>query len=175
MPLKARLFLILIVCAHAVDGLALSNDRDQATHIRADYAEFDHQSGLASYRGNVEVRQGILQLTGDTLLIQRVDGEIQTLTITGNPARYQQLPDQQTHPINAQAKQIAIYPPKDLVVMQNDARIEQQGRIVTGNRLEYHRQDDIVKGMSNTLNQPAGSPIKQNRIHITILPTPDSD
>ena len=116
---------------------ALPDDRNQPIRITADSAIRDERQGETRYTGSVELTQGSLQINADTLTLRQGDGETQIITATGSPASLRQIPEADSPPIEATAGKIEYNQNADTVTLTQDARIEQDGAIVTGAVIDY--------------------------------------
>ena len=131
----------------------LSTDKDQPIEVEADEAELDDLNDVSVYRGNVIVRQGSIHMTGDVMTVYSKGGdELDHLIIEGNPATYQQLPDNSTVHDQAKAMRMEYYELKNLVVLIRDAWVKQESSTLVGERIEYNTELSRVKAWS----QPGG-------------------
>jgi lipopolysaccharide export system protein LptA len=137
--------------------------------IEADSVEIDDKKGLTVYRGNVDVRQGTLRVKGSTLVIEKVNGEVKIVTVIGKPAAYRQRPDNKKQDVTAKARKLQLYPKRNLVRLERDARIVQEGNVYTGNIIEYDNKKDIIKMKGNIGATDTGKKAK-GRIRMTIQP-----
>lgn len=161
--------LLAAVLLAPLQSFALSSDKDQPMQIEADSVEIDDKSGLTVYRGNVEIRQGTLHVKGVTLVIERVDGEVKMVTVVGKPASYRQRPDNKPEDVIASAYKLQVYPERDLIRMERNARITQEGNVFTGNIIEYDNKNDIIKAKGSIATGDTGK-AEQGRIRMTIQP-----
>lgn len=148
---------------------ALSSDKNKPMTIEADSVEIDDKKGLTVYRGNVDVRQGTLHVTGGTLVIEKVNGEVKVVTVVGKPATYRQRPDDKPKDVTAKARKLQLYPKRNLVRLERNARVVQEGNIYTGNIIEYDNKNDIIKMKGNIGATDTGKKSK-GRIRMTIQP-----
>ena len=116
---------------------ALPEDRNQPIRITADSAIRDERLGETRYMGSVELTQGSLRITADTLTLRNGDSETQIITATGSPASLRQTPEADSPPVEATAGRIEYDQGADTVTLTQDARIEQDGAIVTGAVIDY--------------------------------------
>ena len=149
--------------------LALSTDKDKPMTIEANSVEIDDKKGITVYRGNIDVRQGTMHVTGNTLVIERVDGKVKTVTVVGKPARYTQRPDNKKDDVVATARKLQVYPKRDLVRLERKARITQEGDTFTGNIIEYDNKNDIIKAKGAISKTDTGA-ATGGRIRMTIQP-----
>ena len=141
---------------------ALSADRNEPIDIEADSATLNETSGLSTYRGNVHLRQGTLQLHGDNMTVQMRDDRIEKIVLTGNPATYVQRPDAADEDQHAEAGRIEYYAREDRMILLENARIWQSGK-------DRFSSDRIVFNLAdNTVNAGGGS--SSDRVRITLQP-----
>ena len=155
--------LLLIALLPAGQGLALPGDRDQPIHITADQALRDEKKGLTVYSGNVRMNQGSLSIDADKLTIFHRADEVGQIIAEGDPARMQEQPEPDKGMIYARARVITYYRDEDRVHLQQDAHIERDGAIVTGNSIDYLIAEQLVRADSD--HDQSGS-----RVQVVIPP-----
>lgn len=141
----------LISLSLALPGVAtaLPEDREQPIHIEADEALRDEKHGFTRYRGNVKMDQGTLHIEADQITIYHVGEEADRIFATGNPARLQQQPDPEKGPVKARANSIEYIKSEERVLLRENAHIEQDGSIVTGDSIDYYIDEQLVKAASD--------------------------
>lgn len=155
-----------LVCLSMSGVVALPEDRNQPIRITADSAVRDEQLGETRYLGSVELTQGSLRIIADTLILQHQGTETQLITATGSPASLRQTPEPQSAPVQATARKIEFNQSEDKVTLTDDARIEQDGAIVTGAVIDYVLTEQRVTA--------TGAPSEQNsgqRVEMVIPPS----
>lgn len=162
--MNLRLLLLLLWLAPLGAAYALSTDKTQPIDVSADSVELDDKAGRAVYRGRVRVTQGTMRITGDTLVLERKDGAIHMVTVTGNPATYRQRPDGEADDVTAEAGVLQILPLAGVVRLEKNAQVRQRGRAFSGQRIEYDNQNDIVRADGADAATPGG------RVRIVIPP-----
>jgi lipopolysaccharide export system protein LptA len=144
-------------------ALALSTDADQPIHIDADRGELDDRKQVAVYRGNVQLSQGTLRITADTLTIYYTPGRKLIKAIAeGQPALYQQRPDNSDEDVQAQALRMEYHADNETIYLFQEARVWQGVNQFTGDHIEYDTKLDIVRGQ--------GSKTGTGRVHVIIHP-----
>jgi lipopolysaccharide export system protein LptA len=122
---------------------ALPEDADQPIHIRADNVEYDQNGNRVIYRGSVQVDQGTLRVTAETLTIDLQDGKkVLRITAEDTPAHYQQQIEEGKELVRAQALTIIYHTQDERVDLKGDANLEQEGSTLEGDLIVY----DIVAG-----------------------------
>lgn len=145
---------------HAAD--ALQSDSQQPMNLTADRAELDDQKGISTYTGKVLLTQGSLQLSGDKLIVETQDGEMQMLTTFGQPGRFKQRPDNKPDDVVATAKRIKYDPTKDRLFLDGDAEIVQGAQQFRGEHITYDMLTDKVKARGATGSESGG------RVHMVL-------
>lgn len=163
------LYLILALSVFSLDCHALSSDKDKPMTIEADSVDIDDKKGLTVYRGNVDVRQGTLHVTGDTLVIEKAGGNVKIVTVVGKPATYRQRPDNKPQDVTARARKLQVYPQRDLVRLERNATVNQEGNVYKGNIIEYDNRNDTIKMKGNIGVTDTGKKAK-GRVRMTIQP-----
>ena len=80
--------LLLTVFSNPI--VALESDRQQPLLVNADSTDGTLGDGTAVLRGNVEIRQGSLLVRADVAEVEKVDGRVRQVVLTGNPVLLQQ-------------------------------------------------------------------------------------
>lgn len=130
-----------MLCANS--ALGLPEDADQPIHIRADTVEYDQNGNRVVYRGSVQVDQGTLRVTAETMTIDLKDGKkVLRITAEDTPARYTQQIETDSAPVKAEALTIIYHTQDERVDLKGAANLEQEGSTLTGDLIVY----DIVAG-----------------------------
>ena len=153
MTLSKSLQLLLLLCLLTPAANALESDRDQPVEIESDSAEFDDLAGLTTYRGNVRLIQGTIELLADEIQLRTVNDEIVELIASGRPAQYEQLPELQAEKLYAQSNRIRYLLDQDLIELSGDASLSQQGTTLSGGTILYDVRQHILKASSGATNQ----------------------
>ena len=160
--LPARLLVLLLLTLITSLSQALPSDREQPIKITADSAVRNEQTGETRYEGSVELTQGSLHIEADLLTLYQNDGAADGLiTATGTPATLQQTPQEGKAPIKAAAHRIAYDQKGDKVTLTENARIEQDGAIVTGATIDYVlSQQRVTANSDQTTGQGTGQRVE---------------
>lgn len=150
---------MLLLSLFSAMSFALPDDRGQPIQIKADSAERDERQGTTTYRGDVTIDQGSMNISGDEVIFYG-SREVTKIIAKGQPARLRQQPDSDKPVMKARANSITYEVLGQNVELKKQAVIEQEGSIVRGSRIFYDIDQQIIKadneGKSN------------NRVHITI-------
>ncbi|AIR88014.1 lipopolysaccharide transport periplasmic protein LptA [Pseudomonas cremoricolorata] len=125
---------------------ALPTDRDKPIRIQADNAHLDDKQGVATYTGDVIITQGSMMIKGNTVTITRAQsGDIDVVTSVGNLAYFEQQqnaakPDK----MKGWAVTIQYQAQKDLVVLTDRAKVENEGNTTEGEKIVYNTKSQIA-------------------------------
>jgi lipopolysaccharide export system protein LptA len=159
MPILRYLALVLGLAA-AMDVQALREDRNQPIRISAKTVTVDQKAGITRYQGDVVMHQGSLRINADRVVIRYEQGEIQSLSASGNPVSFRQRPDNEDQDIKATAARLQ-YSASDQTLHLYDS-------------VALHRGDDILHSavlhydLGNSRLQAEGDP--QDRVYSIIQP-----
>lgn len=124
-------------------SLALPEDinQDMITSCPARSESFLDQ-GLEICRGTsnepAEINQGSLNLSGLEIRIEREQGNISTITVSGSPAAFQQQPEIEQAVVYASGSSITFNNENQMIIIQGSAAFSQEGTIdTTAERIEY--------------------------------------
>ncbi len=165
-----------LVYASPMPTLALSSDSDKPMEIVANEAEHDNNKGVTIYRGDVEVTQGTLFISGHTMTVHYTDNqELDHAVMEGDRAYYKQLPDNSKVYDEAWANQMEYYPDKGMVILIGDGKVVQKDLRFTGDRIEYDTVNSrvIAKTVKQERSQPADggqADKKDGRVRVIISP-----
>jgi len=146
-------------------------DEEQPIHITADRLEVQEQTGTSTYTGNVQIQQGSLELSGDTVTISHPNGQLEMVKAYGAPAKFKRFSQVDQSWINGQANLIHYNTKYKTILLSGNAQVKQPGKhTITGSNIFY----DVSK---QTL-MAKGSKDGQDRVSVTFdpaTPKPPSD
>ncbi|MEQ9395044.1 lipopolysaccharide transport periplasmic protein LptA [Haliea sp.] len=132
----------------APGAIALPEDRQQPIRISADQALRDERQGFTEYTGNVRLQQGSLQIEAEKITVFHQQVAADRILAEGNPARLQQQPEADKGIVHAAAQRIEYFKAEERVNLTRQARIEQEGSIVTGDSIDYYMAEQRVRADS---------------------------
>jgi lipopolysaccharide export system protein LptA len=162
-PLLRQLALIGSLWSSAT-VMALDSDRNQPIQIMADIAVRDESAGETRYEGNVVLTQGSLRIAADRISIQHDTADADRIVAVGQPATLVQKPAADQQPVDASAERIVFIRSKDLVRLRGDARISQDGSVLSGGQIDYLVSQRKVKAAGSI--DSAG----EGRVEVVIPP-----
>ena len=161
---SATKFLLLAITFLAGNAFALPDDRSQPVQIEANQAERDAKTGVTTYSGNVDIRQGSIHISADNVVLDTKNNELTRIRATGGPATYSQQLTGPTDTVEAKASTIHFDVAKDLITLQGNGSIKQQGSSITGEHIEYDIKSERVKAQA----AEPGSSNNSKRITVVI-------
>lgn len=149
--------ILLVALFLSERGYALPDDRDQIIEIESESAEFRETEGLTIYAGNVKLQQGSIILRADKLTIFAEFGEVHRLLAEGN-AYYEQLPEIGADKIVARGGEIEYLLEKDIITLNQNASLTQEGATLNGNLITYDVRNHLLK--ANSVQENANDRIR---------------
>lgn len=157
--------LALLSASVGAPSLALEDDQLQRIRIKADSAERDDKRGISTYRGDVVIDQGSLNIIAEEVIIYGA-AAVTKIVATGKPARLRQKPKPEKGFITARGNQIEYTITTEMVRLESDAYVEQDGTEVRGDEITYDMAKQIVRAN--------GAAATNGRIEIIIPPAEPS-
>ena len=156
--------LLLLLALPTGPAQALPDDKDQPILISADKALRDEKQGFTIYSGNVQMEQGSMRLEADKLTIYHATEDVDRIVAEGRPAKMQQQPELDKAVVYAHADVIEFFKSEERVHLQTNARIEQEGSVVSGDSIDYFIAEELVKADSDQA-------VEGNRVNVVIPPS----
>ena len=145
--------------------MALSDDREQPIHITADKAVRDEKQGVTIYSGNVQMRQGSMELDADSLTIFHEARDANKIVARGAPAKMRQQPEIDKGLVHAHASVITYFRREELVHLRTDAELTRDdGTLVTGDSIDYYITRELVRAESDRNDE-------DKKVFVVIPPT----
>ncbi|TCO76227.1 lipopolysaccharide transport periplasmic protein LptA [Chromatocurvus halotolerans] len=138
-----RLLIVLTLVPHA--AWSLEGDRDQPIEVIADRALRDDIRGYTVYNGDVRLTQGSLIIEADRVTIFHQTRSADRVVAEGQPARMQQIQNPGEAPMKAQALRIIYMVEAERVQLRSEARVEQDGAVVSGDTIDYLIPEQVVR------------------------------
>lgn len=162
--MKAFIYTALLALTVPLSALAQTGST-AAVEVEADRLDLDQRAGTAVYTGDVNIRQGDMQLRGERVEIQRNEaGELSRATSTGERAYLRHQAQGQDGPTEGWARRIIYHVAERRIELIDQAELNQQEDTFTGGRLEYFIDREVIQARSDV----DGS--EPQRIRMTIQP-----
>lgn len=166
-PIKLHLKLLtgLLLLSSTVTH-AISSDVEKPVSIESDSVVFNKEAGTAVYAGNVEIKQGTLNIRASRIEISAPDNEIQTIKATGSPVSFQQTMDSGKQTVG-RAKTVQYFVLQKKLVMDGDASLSQDRDNFASNHIEY----STASGELKAGGQATAAGEKPGRVRAIFYPT----
>ncbi len=142
------LFASVLLLVHSY-ALSLPEDSQKPIHITSNSAIKDQQRGLTIYEGNVDIKQGTLNIKADKVTIYIVEEEVTRIIAEGKPASFKQKPEPNKGDVLAKADTIKYQLSQKKVTLINNASIDQDGSVFTSNKIDYYIEGARAEGQGN--------------------------
>ena len=136
---------LVLAAVIAPDAGALPDDRQQAIEITAQRAVRDEKAGYTIYSGDVILEQGSLHIEADKLTIFHDREAADRIVAVGEPATMRQQPEIDKAFVTASAGSIIYEKSRERVLLRQEATIEQDGAVVSGESIEYFMAEQRVR------------------------------
>ncbi|MCK4743047.1 MAG: lipopolysaccharide transport periplasmic protein LptA [Sulfuriflexus sp.] len=166
---NSTLLALLITLLFPFQAMALNTDSDQPMNIEADRVDIDDEKGTNIFTGNVVITRGSIRISGDKVVVYRdKEKNLDKIHSTGNPAHFQQTPDNKNVPVISEAKELFYDAVKEILIMRRNGKIIQGGDTFTGDHIIYDSKRNKITAKQS--KSTGGSKSGKGRVHITIQP-----
>ena len=132
-----HLSLLALVLA-APQALALKSDTQQPVYINSDTQQVDMQSNQVTFKGNVSLKQGSINIDADRVVVTRdpKTESIKQIQAFGKPATFSQLMDD-GKTLSGQANELDYRISTDELTMKGQAQLKQDGNTIQSSSIRY--------------------------------------
>ncbi len=116
--------------------VALKSDRKQALEVNADATEGTLGDGKAVLYGNVVIRQGSLLVKADVAEVEKVEGRVRSVVLTGKPVHLEQEIEEEGL-VQAEALKIEYVVATGIITLTGAATVVHPQYHVSGELLKY--------------------------------------
>lgn len=156
---RQPLAVLLIGLLATTNSWSLESDRQQPINIDADSSELDARTGFTHIVGNVNIRQGSLEVNSDDAEVYVESGRVTRVLLNGKLATWRQQLDSGEW-MDARAAQIDYQVNDATILLTGDAQVDHPQGQITGDKLTYDLETEKLRGDSNS----------GGRIHIRLEP-----
>jgi len=125
--------------------LALESDRQQPLEVNADSTDGSLGDGIATLKGNVEIRQGTMLIRSDSAEVEKVDGRVRKFELNGSPVHLQQEIEEEGL-VTAEAKNVVYMVATGIVTLTGEADVIHPQYHISGEVLEYDMNTQHFQG-----------------------------
>jgi lipopolysaccharide export system protein LptA len=126
----------LCLCVLSTTALALKSDRQQPLEVNADSTDGTLGDGTATLQGHVEIQQGSLLVRADVANVEKTDGRVKRIELTGDPVHLQQDIEEQGQ-VTAEAKNVVYEVASGIVTLTGAADVVHPQYHISGELLVY--------------------------------------
>lgn len=144
---------------------ALPTDSQQPINIQSNKAsqKAEGNNEKTEYFGNVLMTQGSMKIQGEHVVINSENRKVTTIIATGTPASFEQQSNLETPPIKAQANTIRYQLKNETITLLEQASIEQDGSLVSGEEIKYNIAAERVNA--------SGGNTDDTRVNMVLMPS----
>lgn len=156
--------LLCALCLLSLTAYAGAQESDDALELTADSVEYDIKSGISTYKGNVLIRQGRIQVRGSLIEVFRGEGAPSRVYVREGPGevRWQ---IEEGRAIEGYADTLDYNAVERTLRLKGNARIKDHLREIKGDDITYDLNRQIMR---------ADSP-KGGRVRMVIQPDPQKE
>lgn len=166
LPLASILALTVGLLLGGPPTHALEGDASAPIEVEADRLDLDDRSGTAVYTGNVDIRQGSMQLTGARVEIRRnAQGQLSRATASGERAYIEQQPAPDEPRVRGWGRTIVYHVAERRIELIDQAELHQGGDTFDGGYLEYFLDRRVVQARAE-----AEGVQERQRVRMTLQP-----
>ena len=129
----------------AAPAFGLESDREQPLDVDADSSDGTLGDGVATLRGNIEIRQGTLLIRADIASVQKSEGRVQLIELSGTPVTLQQEIEEQGL-VTAEARTMAYEVATGIVTLTGAADVVHPQYHISGEVLRYDMNEQHFQG-----------------------------
>ncbi len=153
MKLHKRLLMTAATLLLVIPGAlpALETDRQQPLEVNADSTDGTLGDGIATLKGNVEIRQGTLLIRADIAEVEKAEGKVRKIELNGNPVHLQQEIEEEGL-VSAEARKLEYMVATGIVTLSGAADVVHPQYNISGEVLEYDMNAQHFKGSGGDSN-----------------------
>lgn len=143
----SNLFLFLVLSLSSTCWGLLNTGNKDPISIESNNLELDQQQGLATYLGNVILKQSGKELLADKLVIYKnAQGKIDKVLAYGKPAQY--TGTNKEEPVFGEANKITFLPGNQDMILEGQAKLTQKKDSFTAPFITYNFQNKMIRSKS---------------------------
>jgi lipopolysaccharide export system protein LptA len=134
---------LLLWLAAASTAFALESDRQQPIELAADSVDIDEGRGVSIYRGNVDLRQGTMEVLADVVTVHQTNRRPVKIVAEGRPVKFKQ--QSEKGPVRGEALRAEYAVDSENLVLIGEAVLVQGKDSMRSDRIVYDRERAVVK------------------------------
>ena len=133
---------------------AESNDTTAPVTLEADFVEIDDKNQEATFKGNVTLRQGTLEINAEQIIVKKDSKGFQNGKASGSPAHFRQKREGFSDHIDGYAERIEYDGQSGKLEMFENARITRGNDKLEGDYISYNMQTEFFQIRGKDVTQP---------------------
>lgn len=131
--------------------MALESDREEPLDVNADSSDGTLGDGIATLRGNIEIRQGTLLIRADVANVEKTEGRVHRIELNGTPVTLQQEIEEQGL-VTAEARKMEYEVATGVVTLTGAADVVHPQYHISGEVLVYDMNQQHFRGSGDEEN-----------------------
>lgn len=133
----ASLVVMSCLALPASSLMARESDLEQPIDVSADRSEYDDKAGTQKLIGNVEIRQGTMRITADSIAITLKNNALARIDGKGSPIQFEQ-ENEAGELMKGEAGEINYNAVEGTLVLSGEATLSQPKRNLKSERIEFN-------------------------------------
>ncbi len=138
-----RTSLAIFLSLYSLSVWAEHGDRDQPMQVEADQVVMNEVEKTSIFTGNVEIRQGTLEIHGDKIAISQDKQGNKISNIYGLPASFKQKRDGLDEYVEGYGEHIVYDANMQILNLYGQARLKREQDFIRGEHINYNSQSEI--------------------------------
>lgn len=148
-----RLFASLVL----LPGLLLAQEQArQPITVEADRLEMNSESGLSTYQGNVEMRQGNMLLRADSVVLHSSGNEVKVAVANGKPVYLESTDPKTGEVLKANAAHMEYRIGDGLLELKEEAHLWRGKDEFSGDHIIYELENQVVRAFGQQNGKDEG-------------------
>lgn len=148
--------MMLVLSLLSVPSHAIPGDRQKPIQLKADKVDIDYERGYSTYRGNVVLKQGTLEIYANKVIVERFPKK-QTFkaVVSGKPARFKQQIDEKGKMVQAEALRMTYSTESEILLLERRAKVTSGNDRIASPSIKYNlKQNRVVADRVNITLDP---------------------
>ncbi len=172
-PIKTSFAILLSL--YSLSVWAEKGDRDQPMQIEADQVVMNDVEKTSVFTGNVEVRQGTMEIHGDKIAINQDKQGNKISNIYGQPASFKQKREGLDEYVEGYGQHIVYDTDMQTLDLYGQAKLKREHDFIRGEHINYNAQSEIFiadngANTSGTTKQRVRAVLQPRKDHAVTLP-----
>ena len=153
----------------ATPAMAEKADSSKPIELSADRGSLDQNKGVTVWEGNVELKQGTLNLNAQRVTVTQDANGQQVMQAQGSPVTFRQKIDGSSEFVEGNAANVVYNTSASLATLTGNARIKRGQDIVSGAQIIYNTETQIYQAVGRTPGATSGG-----RVTVILQPKPQA-